>query len=389
MIDQLLFLSVTLVLFPFLLYPSLLFILWCVYKFRNSRATGPKNLGESQIQSGSRRNFCLVITCYNEEKVISKKIENIVSVWGVKNVLNLIILNDGSTDKTSEIAQNCKLPKNIILSIHNLDRLGKTAAQNWFVQKSNFHIYLFTDANAEFEKNTLTLLISQFDDPSVGYCSANLILSSSNSFGRIENIYWEFDKWLRRLESDIASSVGGNGALYGVRRTAYSMLPPLLSHDGFLPAEVVIKGFKSSFCVESRCFEKSAKKPYIEFMRRVRMNRGLPIKYFYNFQKFNFFKFGWFSFFYFGHKFTKAMLFLTHTLMLIMSILAFDENTLAVFILWSHLGLVFILLTGVIKVNKLSGLIMSYFIAFAAQWVATLKTFSGNTRATWEHTSER
>ena len=389
MIDQLLNLTIVFVFFPFFIYPAFLFFLWIIYKIIPIHLIQSENIIESKINPIFNKDFCLVLTCNNEEKTIRNKIENIVSVWDSHYDLNLIILNDGSTDKTSVIARNCELPNYIKLSIHNLERLGKTAAQNWFVQNTSFDIYLFTDAIAKFDKYTLKLLLARFDDDKVGYCSANLILNSSNSFGRIENIYWEFDKWLRRLESDIASSVGGNGALYGVRRTAYSMLPPILSHDGFMPTEVVIKGFKAAFCRECKCFEKSAKKPSIEFMRRVRMNRGLPMKYFYNLQKFNFFKYGWFSLFYFGHKFTKAMLFMTHTLMLILSFLALGENIVAEFIVWAHLGLLLLLLIGVIKDNKLSGLIRSYSIAFAAQWVATLKTFSGKTRATWERTSER
>lgn len=387
MIDYALIIVLLLVLFPFVFYPFLLFILWCFYKAMPSKVGRHKDLLRPQAEV--QKDFCLVITCYNEERTIGNKIENIISVWNNDSELKLIILDDGSTDKTAEIANSFNYPHNIHLSVFKLERLGKTASQNWFFQESNFEIYLFTDANAEFDENTLNLLLAQFDDKSVGYCSANLVLKSTNMFGQIENIYWEYDKWLRKLESDIASCVGGNGALYGIRRTAYSMLPPLLSHDGFMPAEVVTKGFKATFCENSRCFEKAAKQPRLEFMRRVRMNRGLPLKYFYNFQKFNFFRVGWFAFFYFGHKFTKVTLFLTHTILVMLSILAFSENQIADLVVLSHLGLLFLLFTGMIVRNKMSGLIRSYFIAFAAQWVATFKTFFGRTNAIWDRTSER
>ena len=90
----------------------------------------------------------LIISAHNEEKCISEKLLNTLEIGYPKENLQVILADDGSTDKTVEIAKGFEF-----IEILELSRRGKTIAQNKAVHNARNEILVFSDANNIYTVN--------------------------------------------------------------------------------------------------------------------------------------------------------------------------------------------------------------------------------------------
>ena len=137
---------------------------------------------------------------------------------------------------------------------------------------------MFTDANAIFELNALEKLVQYFDDPSVGYtvgCQLYRAIDQDSS-ANSENVYWNMELKLKEWESDIGSVVGGDGAIYALRRELFEPLAAEDINDFILPLKAVVKGYRGVFEPGAICYEYPAGKLSGEFRRKLRIvNRSM------------------------------------------------------------------------------------------------------------------
>lgn len=141
----------------------------------------------------------LLITAYNEEKVIRQKIENSLALDYPLDKLEIIVASDGSTDKTNVIVAEYA-DRGVRLN-HSVERKGKTAAQNDAVLKSSGEVIVFSDANAMYARDAIKKLVRNFDDKRVGCVCGELKYTNSSEgvAGKGENLYWKYEKFLSYL----------------------------------------------------------------------------------------------------------------------------------------------------------------------------------------------
>ena len=105
----------------------------------------------------------LIICAYNEEKSIAAKLQNTIKLDYPLDKLQVILADDGSMDKTVEIANGFKF-----VEILKLPRAGKTSAQNEAVKIAENDILVFSDANNIYKVDALKKLVRNFADERVG-----------------------------------------------------------------------------------------------------------------------------------------------------------------------------------------------------------------------------
>src|SRR6185503_19557504 len=87
-------------------------------------------------------------------------------------------------------------------------------------------ILVFTDARQPFKEDALKQLVSNFIDPQVGCVSGELIFSKrQGATAKGINLYWNYEKFLRKTESKIHSMLGATGAIYAIRKELYADVP--------------------------------------------------------------------------------------------------------------------------------------------------------------------
>lgn len=373
---------------PLGIYPLSLVVLRKVYKRKFIESN---NIRKSIQEKGFYPTVSFVVTVHNEESVIEKKLDNMFSIDYPKSKIEYIIASDFSTDNTNKIVKEYIKKNNAANHLRLLEvdkHLGKTYAQNYAVKNSENEIIVFSDANSLWRRDALINLLVDFKDESVGYVAGALRYTNTevNTNSSLEGFYWNFDLKMREVESVVSSITGGNGAIYAVRKKYYFDFPPMISHDGYMPSKMIVRGLKAKFAKDAIVFEVASTDRRGEFKRKVRMNRGLPWKKYMDIEKLNIFVFGWFSYFYFGHKLVKYWLYFLHIALLIINIFLAIDYVFYFWILIPHVIFYLIGTLGMIFNFKIKILMFPthYLMTIFAQLVAVIKTLLGRNSATWK-----
>ena len=137
----------------------------------------------------------LIVAAHNEDTVIGRRIENLLTLDYPPQKLEIVVASDGSSDRTNEIVSEIaeREPRVHLLAC---ERGGKTLAQNRAVRETKSELVAFTDANTEWAPNALRRLVENFADTEVAYVSGKLQLTASDGTNR-ESLYWRYELWLR------------------------------------------------------------------------------------------------------------------------------------------------------------------------------------------------
>ncbi|MGK2956235.1 MAG: glycosyltransferase [Solirubrobacterales bacterium] len=211
----------------------------------------------------------LIIAAYNEEAVIESKVKNALELKYPRELLEIIVASDGSTDTTVAIAKEAGADQ-----VLELPRRGKVAVQNAAAAAAKGQILAFSDANSDWKPDALAELLEPFRDEEVGYVCGQVRFTGPDG-GNLEGAYWRFEMKVRELESEMAGITAGNGGIYAVRASEYLALDPSGSHDLSFPFAMAKRGFASLYRPRAEASEKMVPSMEGELSRKRRMMVGL------------------------------------------------------------------------------------------------------------------
>ncbi|MHC4453631.1 MAG: glycosyltransferase family 2 protein [Planctomycetota bacterium] len=213
----------------------------------------------------------LIISAFNEEKCIREKIENSLVLDYPKDKYEIVVVSDASTDDTDRIVR--QFEKRGVHLVRQEERLGKTVGLNLAVSQAKGQIIVFSDANAMYQKDAIRKLVRHFNDGKIGYVVGEARYTDINQTGsaKSENLYWQYEIFLKKMESRLHSVVGGDGAIYAIRRELYEDLLSSDISDFVNPLQIILKGFRGVYEPEAVCWEDTAGSFKKEFQRKVRI----------------------------------------------------------------------------------------------------------------------
>ena len=230
----------------------------------------PKPVRRTQIQPS----VTLLIAAYNEEDVIREKIENSINLNYPKNKLEIVIVADGSTDRTCSIVREYH---HLGVVLHDRpERKGKLAALNRVVPLTHGEIILFSDANNMFRPDAVSKLASNFWDPNVGAVTGKkLLFKTKSGLGESENLYWRYESFIRAKESQFNSTTGVAGEILSIRRDLYiPTRDSIINDDLFIAMQVVKQGYRVIYEPEAISEELPIASIKDELIRRARISAG-------------------------------------------------------------------------------------------------------------------
>ena len=245
-------------------------LLWLLIKVRNifQKTFHPKNRDFKYYP------VSLIIAALNEEKIISEKIENSLSLDYPKELLQIIIICDGSTDSTFEIASSY----NDLLVLHQAKREGKIAAIHRAIKFAKNPIIIFSDANTLLNNSSIKKIVRHYDSPIVGGVAGEKKLStpSSNStVGSGESLYWKYESLLKKLDSDFYTVVGAAGELFSIRKELYEYPGDnILLDDFIISLKICQRGFRVLYEPEAYAIEDPSLSLKEEKKRKIRISAG-------------------------------------------------------------------------------------------------------------------
>ena len=218
----------------------------------------------------------IVMVVRNEELVLERKMRNLLELDYPADRLQIVVVSDGSTDRTEAILRDHAHDARVQVVMNQLPR-GKAAGLNDAIEVAQGEVIVFTDARQKIELSAVRRLMESFADPEVGGVSGELMLGDPESGEVAEGmgLYWQIEKKIRELEGASGSVVGATGALYAVRRELLTTLPAgTILDDVYVPLHVARQGKRVVFEPRARAWDSPDLGAEREFSRKVRTLSG-------------------------------------------------------------------------------------------------------------------
>ena len=197
----------------------------------------------------------LFITAYNEEQVVEKKMQNCRELDYPKEKFQIVWVTDGSCDAT-----NKKLKAYPDATVYySAERKGKTAAMNRGIKFITTPIVIFTDANTSINSQSIREMVRYFNNPKVGCVAGekriNMHTKDEAAVGG-EGMYWKYESFLKKLDSQLHSAVGAAGELFAIRTSLYEQMPnDTLLDDFILSLKIAMKKYIIAYCNKAYAME--------------------------------------------------------------------------------------------------------------------------------------
>jgi cellulose synthase/poly-beta-1,6-N-acetylglucosamine synthase-like glycosyltransferase len=213
----------------------------------------------------------VVVAAHNEEHCIAQKVRNILEHDYPCEDLEVIIVSDGSTDRTESIVRSLAGPR--VRLVTQPQRQGKNAALNRGTTVAQGEIVVFSDADAMLTAGALQHLVAPFCDATVGLVSGQGFYGAiGNGTPRVvSNAYVRYEAFLKYRESALGFVAAADGALYAMRRVLYQELPSTQVHDLFHPIQMALAGYRSVFVPQAYTVEPPSPDASSEYRRHVRI----------------------------------------------------------------------------------------------------------------------
>ena len=155
----------------------------------------------------------LIVPALNEENVIKNTIDSLLSLNYPKDKVEIIVVDDGSTDKTKEIVSAYK-DKRVRLILNEHKGVGKASALNKGILNAKGEIVGCVDADCYADNNSLMNMVGHFNSDEVGAVITPVkVLNTRTFFERMQRIEYILTSFIRRLMSYVGTLQVTPGAL--------------------------------------------------------------------------------------------------------------------------------------------------------------------------------
>lgn len=214
-----------------------------------------------------------ILAVHNGETMIRRKLEMLCTLDYPRELIEIIVVSDGSTDDTETIVREFEGEGVRLLCT---PRRGKAAALNCGLGVAKGEIVFFTDVRQPLDRLCMRHLVANFADPTVGAVTGELRLLRGDHGEQADmNLYWRYEVWARKRHSEIDSVFNTTGCIYAMRRAlSLPLAPDTLSDDAVLPLGAFLQGYRVIFDAEAFAYDYPAVAG-TEFERRLRTLGGL------------------------------------------------------------------------------------------------------------------
>lgn len=216
----------------------------------------------------------VLVPAYNEARFIARKIQDTAAQDYPADRLEILVVDDGSTDGTAAAAMSVAHPSLRVVTVTT--RAGKSAAINQGMQQARGHIVVLTDANGSLDPGSLRAIVRSFDHPDVAVVSGRKLPVGEGAHGAGESLYWRFESALKAAEGRIGRVVGADGGIFAVRREHFEPIPGgIFADDYWIPIDALRRGRLVRQANDAVVHERTSTSKRDDFERRQRIAAGI------------------------------------------------------------------------------------------------------------------
>lgn len=221
-----------------------------------------------------RPTVSILLAVHNGQHFIGKKLECLLALQYPRELLEILVVSDGSTDDTERIVESFA---DRGVRLVRVPRGGKPVALNAGLTHVSGEIIFFTDVRQDLPADSLSHLVANFADPSVGAVTGEPRFLNPDRAGEEADmeLYWRYELWVRRRHASIGSACNTTGWIYALRRNLAEPIPPdTLTDDAVIPLKALCHGYRVVVDPEALAFDNPKIKGG-EFRRKLRTLAGL------------------------------------------------------------------------------------------------------------------
>jgi biofilm PGA synthesis N-glycosyltransferase PgaC len=226
----------------------------------------------------------IIVPVYNEEKVVSDSIKSLLEL----DYLNyeIIIVNDGSTDKTKQVAESLVgfqkgLRGDVKVSLIDKPNGGKSSALNAGIKHSKAEIVLCMDGDSQLSPDSITIAVRHFTNPEIGAVAGNVkVLNRRKLFTDLQALeYIEGLNMARSAQSfvKLVNIIPGPIGLFrkkAVEEAGYYS-NETFAEDADLTLKILANGWKIYYEPNSISYTEAPEKLSQLLKQRYRWTRGI------------------------------------------------------------------------------------------------------------------
>jgi len=185
-------------------------VMWMLVLFTNRDKFS--NTGKKKVKKLPR--VSVLIPAHNEEKNIGMALKSILNLEYPKHLLEVIVINDASTDRTAELVRQTK---GVIL-INNKKNVGKAHSLNRALKIAKGELIACIDADSTVERDILMKMVGHFENPNIASVTPALkVMKPRNFLEKIQATEYLLNIFLRK-SLDVIGSIHVTPGVFSVYR---------------------------------------------------------------------------------------------------------------------------------------------------------------------------
>lgn len=339
------------------------------------------------LPDGDTPTVSFIIAAFNEGLVIEDKIKNTLLLDYPKDKLQIIVVSDGSSDSTENIVRTFESKG--VVSLHEVEKNGKSSALNRGVEISTGEIIVFSDANNDFSSNAIRELVKHFSVKNIGAVTGakHIYTNTDRQAATGDGLYWKYESKIKAAESAIGSITGAEGEIFAVRKFLFNPIDKIkINDDAAITFDVVKAGYRVLYEKNAKAFEQASIDLVDDFNVKVRMTAGGYQTLSFE-KRYLFLSFRWFSFSFISHKVLRWLA--PHLLLVIyvLPLLLLERIEMQVYFFLQTVFYVIALYGWAMRkkaMSKLTYIIMYFSVMNVALFFGFLRYFSNQTDSIWK-----
>ncbi len=219
----------------------------------------------------------VIIPAYNEEETIVDTIRSVLASEYPKNKLEIIVVNDGSKDRTSESVKQIKDKR---VKLLNKENSGKANSLNYGIKRASGEIIITLDADSYIEPQSIRKMLAYFNDDVAAVTSAVKVKEESNAnfLEKLQKLEYLFTIFNRRLFAMINGVYVTPGPFSAFRREIFDEIggfdPNNIMEDQEIALRIQAANYRIESCMDAVVYT-DVPKDFSSFMKqRERWHRG-------------------------------------------------------------------------------------------------------------------
>lgn len=270
------------------IFLAVVIFVYCAYFFKILRHSQLSAFSDSLLKSqnnpGSPANLpavSIIVSTFNEANVIERKIKNLSNLLYPQNLMEIIVYDDASNDKTGSIAERTLKEKNLIGKvITNPNRIGLNKSLNRAIAAANHNVICITDSDVILERDALKNAVEVLQQyKNAGGVTGHIqpVFENQGLTQKSETSYRGFYHASMLAESAIHSAFPGNGPLivFDKSKVPFAIPNDYGSTDGNIAVNIIRQGLRFLYVPNSIVYEPSAENFNQHKMQKIRRAKRL------------------------------------------------------------------------------------------------------------------